>query len=355
MSSQPTIVHPSTAVPGAECFHSWSIHDPSAAALPVDHNFATTPAPPRMVPRQPSRRLSAATNAQGQHILEHNVIQFQPPDLGATTTSSTRPRSTYIVDNTFPANAAITSPDPETSYSPSTGSSMSSPTVRFEEPQGSAATPSPHVTPNHNPASPAGKGSIWSEDEFIAAYQAFFLPHPIKDSSSPAQALRPIHHDLDGTRAQQVNSRPSLEDRATKPACTDATTATVSYVSQTWLENGDLVDWTLRLMLVAPVDPQQSEALKIAATAGYEHTLRLQRSLISSAVPEEVYETMHPSTPAVQSSYSELAHGWECPSYAFATNSARSSARGSATRMRPAIPSTGLTVQPQPLRGSHEQ
>ena len=308
MSSQPTIVHPSTAVPGAECFHSWSIHDPSAAALPVDHNFATTPAPPRMVPRQPSRRLSAATNAREQHILEHNVIQFQPLGLAATTTSSTRPRSTCITDSAFTAHSAITSPDPETSYNPSTGSSMSSPTVRFEEPQGSAATPSPHVTPNHNPASPAGKGSIWSEDEFIAAYQTFFLPHPIKYSGSPARALGPIHLDLDGTRAQQANGDPALEDGATKPARTDATTATVSYVSQTWLENGDLVDWTLRLMLVAPVDPQQSEALKIAATAGYEHTLRLQRSLISSGVPEEVYAAMHPSPPKIPSSYSEFAH-----------------------------------------------
>ena len=328
MSSQPTIVHPSTAVPGAECFHSWSIHDPSAAALPVDHNFATTPAPPRMVPRQPSRRLSAATNAREQHILEHNVIQFQPLGLAATTTSSTRPRSTCITDSAFTAHSAITSPDPETSYNPSTGSSMSSPTVRFEEPQGSAATPSPHVTPNHNPASPAGKGSIWSEDEFIAAYQAFFLPHPIKDSSSPAQVLGPIHHDLDTTTVQQANSDPALEDRATKP---------VSYASQTWLENGELVDWTLRLMPVAPVDPQQSEALKIAVTAGFAHTLRLQRSLISSGLLEETYTGMHPSPPKIQSSYSELAYASVCSPYPSARAPATSSMRGPATTLSPAV------------------
>ena len=316
----------STTVPQAECFHSWSIYDTAATTLPVDHHFTTTPTPARTVPRQPLFPLSAASNVKEQHMSEHNFIQFQPPNLGATTTLLS-PHLTYITHNAFPARSAATSPDLETSYNPS-GSSTSSPTVKFESSRVSVAVPSPLVAPKPKPEWPAGQGSIWSEDNFIAAYQAFFLPHPIKDSSSPAQDLGPIHHDLDTTTVQQANSDPTLEDRAMKP---------ISYVSQTWLENGDLVDWTLRLMPVAPVDPQQSEALKIAATARFAHTLRLQRSLISSGLPEEAYAGMHPSPPKIPSSYSELAHASVCSPCPSARAPATSSMRGPVTTLHPAV------------------
>ena len=320
-------MHFSTTVPEAECFHSWSIHDPAATALQVDHRFATAPTLARTVTRQSTFPLSAATNAQEQHILEHNFIQFQPPNLGATTTSLS-PHPTYITDNAFPARSTATSPDLETGYSPSPGSSTSSLTVKFENSRVSVAVPSSHVTPKPKPAWSGGQGSIWSEDDFITAYQAFFLPHPVKDSRNPAQGLGQIHHDLDTTTVQQANSDPALEDRATKP---------VSYTSQTWLENGELVDWTLRLMPVAPVDPQQSEALKIAVTAGFAHTLRLQRSLISSGLLEETYTGMHPSPPKIQSSYSELAYASVCSPYPSARAPATSSMRGPATTLSPAV------------------
>ena len=289
----------------------WPVEDPTAASIPVNYRGSTTLAhtalnhssSPQYPPSAPEQ-LAESVPDDSDEIRLH--FPYVTPARASRSTPG--PSSVEVDRSTAHYPPTTPDPDPETSYSASTGSSTSPPTVKFEDSQAIGAAPSAPIAPEHNPASRAEKGSIWSEDDFIAAYQAFFLPRPIKDSSSPALALRPIHHDLDGTRAQQMNSRPVLEDRATKPARTDATTATVSYVSQTWLENGDLVDWTLRLMPVAPVDPQQSEALKIAATAGYEHTLRLQRSLISSGVPEEVYAAMHPSPPKIPSSYSEFAH-----------------------------------------------
>ncbi|KAM5544253.1 hypothetical protein V8D89_001913 [Ganoderma adspersum] len=321
-----------------ECFHSWSIHDPAAAALPVDHHFATMPARACTVPRQPSSPLPAATNAQEQHIPEHNVIQFQPPNLCATATAtSSRPRSTYIADSAFAAHPATTRPDLETNYSSSTALSTSPPTVKLEGRQVSAATPSALIAPEHNPASRAGQGSIWSEDDFIAAYQAFFLPCPISDSRSPAQALGPIHHDPDNATAQQANGGPALEANMTKPTCTDSATATVSYACATKLEDGEPIDWSLRLMAVAPADPQQSEALKMAATAGYARTLNLQRGLISSGVPEEAYAAMHPSPPKIPSSYSELAHALECTPHPSTRIYAMSGMRGPATTLCPAL------------------
>ncbi|KAM5544254.1 hypothetical protein V8D89_001914 [Ganoderma adspersum] len=340
--THPTIVHSPKTVPEAECFHSWSIHDPAATVVPVDHHDAPTPA--RAVPRQPSCPPPAATNAQEQHIPEHNFIQFQPPDPFVTTASLSR-RSTYIADNAFAARSATPSPDLKTSDSPSAGSSTLLPTVWSWDPEVSAVAPSTPIAPEHNPASPAGQGSIWSEDNFIAAYQSFFLPHPIKDLNSPAQALGLIHHDLHSATAQQANDGPTLEAYETKPTCTDATTATVGYTCTT-KESGNLIDWTLRLMAVAPADPQQSEALKMAATAGYARTLNLHRSLIPSGVPEEAYAAMHPSPPTVQSSDSELAHALECRPNISAT----SSAHAWATMLRPAVPVTDMAraLHPSP-------
>ena len=280
----------------------WPVEDPTAASIPVNYRGSTTRAhtalnhssSPRYPPSAP-KQLAESVSDDGDEIRLH--VPYVTP---ARASRSTPERSSVEVDMSATHYPRTTpDPDPETSYSASTGSSTPPLTVKFEDSQAIGAAPSAPIAPEHKQASRAEKGSIWSEDDFIAAYQAFFLPHPINNSSIPVRALGQIHHELHGATAQQANSNPALEDCATKP---------VSYVSQTWLENGDLVDWTLRLIPVAPVDPQQSEALKIAATAGYEHTLRLQRSLISSGVPEEAYAGMHPSPPKIASSYSELAH-----------------------------------------------
>ena len=78
----------------------------------------------------------------------------------------------------------------------------------------------------------------------------------------------------------------------------------------------DFLDWSVPPAMVAPVEPvnrELCEALEMAAMAGYVHSLHLQASLVSSAVPEEAYATMHSSPPAVPSSYSELAHAFGGP------------------------------------------
>ncbi|PIL25271.1 hypothetical protein GSI_13160 [Ganoderma sinense ZZ0214-1] len=325
--TQPTIVRSPTILPYAQYCHSWSIHDPAAAPESVDLHSATT-ASARIVPRQPSCPPPASTIAREQRVaLAYDPVHIQPPMGQRAVTASPRPRPelTYITGEASTAQFATVSLDLENSYSFSASSATSPPSVWSENPRVSAATPSAHVAPEHKPAHPLAQGSIWSEDAFIKAYQAFFLPRRIDnpDSKGPAPGPRPTPRDSPNMTTRQANGGLEPDTYATTPTVTDSVVPTTGSrsgtdeqrphdASSTQLRGNDYLDWSIPpAMVVEPIDPQRFEELEAAAAAGYEHTLYLQ-AILPSTLPEAIYMDMHSSPLVRQTSHSEPAGALEC-------------------------------------------
>ena len=201
-----------------------------------------------------------------------------------------------------------------------------------------AAQSSAYIPPSTpDSANSTTQGSWWCNDRFIAVYQSFFLPRPIEDRHSSSLALaRGNICCPDTLRAEQDNSKPAPQDHGracTAPALASTGNTTPPATDDqckvapapglfywTFTADGVFVDWSIPSAMVAPfapVDRAQWVALEMAAAAGYVQSLHLQASLVSSAVPEEAYATMHSSPPMALSSFSELAHAFAGSSQPF--------------------------------------
>ena len=160
----------------------WPVEDPTAASIPVNYRGSTTRAhtalnhssSPRYPPSAP-KQLAESVSDDGDEIRLH--VPYVTP---ARASRSTPERSSVEVDMSATHYPRTTpDPDPETSYSASTGSSTPPLTVKFEDSQAIGAAPSAPIAPEHNPASRAEK----------AAYGARTTSSlPIRHFSSPARS-----------------------------------------------------------------------------------------------------------------------------------------------------------------------
>ncbi|PIL25309.1 hypothetical protein GSI_13198 [Ganoderma sinense ZZ0214-1] len=270
--------------------------------------------------REPSRSQPALTNTHQQHITrKRDPVRFQPLPLRATTVSlKPRPEATFVARNASTARFATTSRHLKTGYGHSVSSSTSPSSVWSDNARASAVAPSVRGAPYHRPAWRDTQGSIWSEDDFIEAYQAFFFPRPTDDHESKGlvPTLRSTPREPNVIGRQTDGGLELAAGYVTTPSVTDSAIATTGSgmeeqrphdVRVTEVEGSDPMDWSIPHMVVTPIDPQRLKDLEVAAAAGYAHTLHLQ-SLLPSEVPETAYAAMHPSPPAARSSYSELAH-----------------------------------------------
>ncbi|PIL25262.1 hypothetical protein GSI_13151 [Ganoderma sinense ZZ0214-1] len=317
--TQPTIVRSPTILPYAQYCHSWSIYDSAATPVPVDQQSATT-ASARVVPRQASHPPLVSTIAHEQCVaLAHDPVHSQPPMGQRAATASPRPRPelTYIAGEASTAQLTSSATSPQSTWS--------------ENPHVSAVTPSTHVAPEHKPAHPAAQGSIWSEDDFIEVYQAFFLPRRIDnpDSKASASGPKPTPRDSPNVTMRQANGGLEPKGYATTPTLTDSVIPTTGSgtdeqrphdVSSTQFGGSEYLDWSIPCMVIEPIDPQRLTELEAAVIAGYADTLYLQ-AILPSTLPEAIYVNMHSSPLVWQTSHSKLAETPQCPRLALTADS----------------------------------
>ena len=236
------------------------MHKPSTTSVVVDHQGR--PTRPRTAPNHPATPPLALQSTHGLHGSNHSdsggpVYLHFPYTATATVSSSTESGSSP--DNTTQYSPTISDQETSSRASPTQSPTSSSPTASWIEERGTGAIPEASAAlPISEPVSSPVQAAAWSDDRFIAVYQSYFIPCNV----------------------------------------------------------GESLDWSVPPAMLAPdesVNRELCEALEIAASAGYAHTLELQASLFSLGLPEEAYAAMRSSPPTVPSSHSELAHAFGGP------------------------------------------